>query len=49
MDEMGRYMWMILKEKNEKKIMIITAYRVYKAGPNIGAHTAHIQQVKHLL
>ena len=29
--------------------MIITAYRVFKAGPNIGPHTAHMQQVKQLL
>ena len=49
MDDMGRFTWMILKGKNEKKIMIITAYRVCKAWPNIGPHTAHMQQVKQLL
>ena len=48
-DEMGRFTWMILKGKNEKQIMIITAYRVCKAGPNIGPHTAYMQQVKQLL
>jgi len=46
---MGRFTWMKLKGKNEKQIMIITAYRVCKAGPNIGPHTAYMQQVKHLL
>ena len=43
MDDMGRFTWMILKGKNDKHIMIITAYRVCKAGPNIGPHTAHMQ------
>ena len=42
-------MWMMLKGKNEKQIMIITAYRVCKAEPNIGPHTFQMQQVKHLL
>ena len=46
---MGRFTWMILKGKNERQIMIITAYRVCKAGPNIVPHTAHMQQVKQLL
>ena len=49
MDDMGRFIWMILKGRNDKKIMIITAYRVCKAGPNIGPHTDHMQQVKKLL
>ena len=35
MDKMGRFTWTILKGKNEKQIMIITAYRVCRAGPNI--------------
>ena len=48
-DEMGRFTWMILKGKNERQIMTITVYRVYKAGPNIGPHTAHMQQIKQLL
>ena len=48
-DEMGLLTWMILKGKNNKQIMMITAYRVCKAGPNIGPHTAHMQQVKQLL
>ena len=38
-----------IKWKNEKQILIITAYRVCKAGANIGPHIAHMQQVKHLL
>ena len=46
---MGRFTWMIIKGKNDKEIMIITEYRVCKAGPNIGPHTAHMQQVKQLL
>ena len=46
---MGRFTWMILKGKNEKQIMTITAYRVCKAGPNIGPHTVYMQQVKQLL
>ena len=40
---------MILKGKNEKQIMIITACRVCKSGPNIGPHTAHMKQVKQSL
>ena len=46
---MGRFTWMMLKGKNDKQIMIITAYRVCKAGANIGPHTAHMKQVKQLL
>ena len=48
-DEMGRYTWIQLNGKNNKKVIIITAYRVCKAGNSIGTHTAHMQQVKHLL
>ena len=49
MDDTGRFKWMILKGKNYKQIMKITVHRVCKAGPNIGPHTAHMQQVKQLL
>ena len=49
MEDMARFTCMILKGKNDKQIMIITAYRVCKSGPNIEPHTAHMQQVKQML
>ena len=48
-DIMGRFAWIKMNGKNNKQVLIMSAYRVCKAGTNIGPHTAHMQQVKYLL
>ena len=46
---MGRFAWIKMNGKNNKQVLIMSAYRVCKAGTNIGPHTAHMQQVNYLL
>ena len=48
-DEMGWYAWIVLNGRNDKEVMIISAYRTCKASLRSGPHTAYMQQVKQLM
>ena len=47
-DAMGRFSWVRMQGKANTSVLIITAYRVCKMGPNPGPFTAYSQQMKML-